>query len=372
LIVAYDLRYADGHFTGIGTHAYALLAALLELPGDDRYVVLWNPRLQHARYDLTPFTRHPRVTWVERQIPPLHPAGLLSLGAWLRHVRPDVYFSPFYLLPWRAPCPCVLTLHDVWPLRLPGDFPLHSRLLFRLSVQRARSARFIVTSSEFSRQEILELVRASPDRVRSIPLGAPPVAATAASLRPERLPEGRFALVVGDNRPRKNLAVLARAWALLPRESMPFLVSVGPADPRYLTATEWAARTGTRHVIGLGWVSEKELAWLYEHADMLLFPSFYEGFGLPLVEAFQRGVPVVAADIPTLREVADNAAWFADPNRPQDWADAVARLSSDPEEREALRRAGRSRASELSYRDTAQRTRALFEEACALQPRGES
>ena len=86
--------------------------------------------------------------------PPLHPLDPWRTGAWLRRVRPDVYYSPYFFLPLGAPCPSVLTIHDVWPLRMPEGLSPLRHLIYRMSLARARGARFIFTSSEFSRREI--------------------------------------------------------------------------------------------------------------------------------------------------------------------------------------------------------------------------
>lgn len=363
--IAYDLRYADGHFTGIGTHAYALLESLLALPGDERYAVLWNPDLGRPRYRLDRIASHPRVIWTEERFSPIHPLGTVQVGAWLRRIRPAVYFSPFYLLPVAARCPCVLTIHDVWPLRLPEGFSWARWLLYRASLFAARRARFIVTSSEFSRSEIITLVHVPPERVRSIPPGVPPGLAPVESSRPNRLPEAPFALTVGDNRPRKNLAVLARAWARMGPEPSLELVSAGPNDRRYPTLGDLAQTEGARRVTSLGWVREGELEWLYGHAEVVLFPTFYEGFGFPLAEAFARGVPTVASDIPVLHEIGEGVARFADPRNPDRWVEEIARLVASPEERLSLRALGRQRGQELSFRRTAERCLALLREVGA-------
>jgi alpha-1,3-rhamnosyl/mannosyltransferase len=365
MLIAYDLRYAADHFTGIGTHAFALFEALLALPGDERYAVLWDPRLSQRRYQVGRFAAHPRVRWTERAAGPLHPLGLLATSGWLREVAADVYLSPFYLRPPGAPCPCLLTIHDVWPLRLQEGLGGLRGLAFRASLAWARGAHTIVTSSEFSRREIVELMRLPERRVRAIRLGVPPRPPRVTPRRPAGAPAGPFALVVGDNRPRKNLATLARAWGLLGPEPALELVSAGPADPRYPTMERLAAEAGARGVSGLGWVEEAELEWLYAHATLVLFPTRYEGFGFPLVEAFERGLPVLAADIPVLREIGEGVCVFLDPDDPGAWAAAVARLAGASAERTALAAAGRLRASELRYEDTARATLALLHEAVA-------
>ena len=365
MLIAYDLRYAADHFTGIGTHAFALFQALLELPGEENYAVLWDPRLAHRRYDVLALANHPRVRWTERAANPLGPLGMIATAIWLRESRAEVYLSPFYLRPPAAPCPCLLTIHDVWPLRLKEGLDGWRGVAYRASLAWARGAHTIVTSSEFSRHEIVELMRLPERRVRAIRLGVPPRTQELTPRRPTRAPAGRFALVVGDNRPRKNLATLARAWALLGPEPPLHLVSVGPADLRYATMERLAVEAGARDVTGLGWVEESELEWLYANAKLALFPSRYEGFGFPLVEAFVRGLPAVAAGIPALREIGEEACVFLDPDDPAAWAAAVARLANSDGERERLALAGRTRAGELQYDRTARATLGLLREAVA-------
>src|SRR5262245_39058150 len=174
LLIGFDLRYAADHFTGIGTHAFALFEALLALPGDERYAVLWDPRLEHRRFDLTRFADHPRVCWAERAAGPLHPLGMVATAAWLRSCRANVYLSPFYLRPPAAPCPCLLTIHDVWPLRLREGLGGWRGIAYRASLTWARGAHTIITSSQFSRREIVELLHMSERRARAIRLWAAP------------------------------------------------------------------------------------------------------------------------------------------------------------------------------------------------------
>ncbi len=363
VLIAYDLRYAADHFTGIGTHAWALFTALLELPGDERYAVLWDPRLQSRRYDVRALASHPRVVWHERPIAPLGLQSPFQVGGWLRAVRPDAYLSPFYFAPIGAPCPVLLTIHDVWPLRLPEGFSRTRELIYRLSIQFARRARFIVTSSRFSRDEIVTLLPMPESRVRAIRLGVPPRPAHETARRPAALQPERFALVVGDNRPRKNLHTVARAWATFGEQPPLALVSAGPNDPRYPSLSTLATAERAHDVHSLGWVGEPELAWLYQNAEMILFPSRYEGFGFPLVEAFVHGRPTIAADIPVLREIADGVTWFVPVDAEREWADAVRTLASDPSLREQHARAGHTRAAELRYQETAVETLALVREA---------
>ena len=352
MIVAYDLRYACDHFVGIGTYAFALLDALLGLPGDEHYVVLWDPRQAHARFDFAELRSHPRATWVERPYPPLGLWALVQVGAWLRRLAPDIYFSPFHFLPLRPGCPCVLTVHDVRPLRFRAELDPVRGAVFRLSLQRACRARLLVTVSDFSRAEIVALLPTEPTRVRTIRPGVQPGLGKLVPERPPAAPAGPFALVVGDNRPHKNNAVLARAWASFGASPPLALVGAGPVDTRHPDLAVLASRTGAQ-ACHLGRVSQRELAWLYQHATLFLFPSCYEGFGSPLAEALAHGVPAVVSDLPVLRELGGAAACFVEPDRADRWAEAVAGLARDPGARERMRAAARERAAGLTYEQTA-------------------
>ena len=367
MIFAYDLRYVGDHFAGIGTFTFALLEELLELPGDERYLLLWDPRQPVTRFDLGRFRAHPRVEWVERHYDPTDARSVMSVGAWLRRAKPAVYFSPFSLRPVFSRCPEVLTLHDVTPLRV-RHIPSRYRFqLYRLSLRHALRARFILTVSQFSRQEILSLTHVRPERVRVALAGVAPWGPGLKPRRPAALTEDRFALLVGDNRPRKNHEVVASAWAALGPAPPLALVAAGPVDPRFTSLEDLARRTGARRIVQLGWVEPAELAWLYAHAEILLFPSVYEGFGSPLVEAFAHGLPVLASDIPVFHEVGAEAAVYVDPRDPAAWASAVLRLTGDSGEREHLRQAGLARAAELTYRKTAETTLAVLREAAGVQ-----
>jgi len=359
MTVSYDLRYASDHYPGVGTYAFRLLEALLALPSSAHFVVVWNPRLANGRFDLEVIRRHPRVTWVERPGLTLDLPGQWRLGRMLRRLRPSVFFSPFYLVPLSAgDCPLVLTLHDVLPLRHPDTHSRTAGLAFRLAVWGARWARQVVTVSEFSRDEIRALTGIR--RLVVARPGASPV--REGGTRPPSLPDGPFALVVGINKPHKNLETVAAAWSRLGPEPPLRLVSAGPEDGRYPGLERLAERHRAVGVTALGRVTEDELAWLYRQARLMLFPSTYEGFGSPLAEALAYGTPAAVADIPPLREIGDGAAAFVTPRDPEAWATAVRDLGADEGRRTAMRVASLKRAAELTYARTAETVLGLLEQ----------
>ena len=362
-LIAYDLRFAEDSYTGIGTHAYSLLDALLALPGDERYGVIWDDTLGNSRFDFEPIRRHPRVTWVEGRFAPRAVPSLWKIGKLLRDLDASVYLSPFYFMPLGAGCPCVLTLHDVWPLRWPQGLRFWPRTLYQLSIARTTGARFVLTSSEFSRREIAELSALQPEQVRVVTLGVPASGAGLEPRRPSGLPEGPYALVVGINKPHKNLSTLVAAWSRFGASPALRLVSAGPEDRRHPGLGRLATVTGAHKVTALGRVGEDELDWLYRHAELVLFPTLYEGFGLPMVEAFARGTPVIASDIPTLRETGEGIARFVPPLDVAAWAAAICEVARGARDREAMARAGLERARELTYERTARATLEVLREA---------
>jgi glycosyltransferase involved in cell wall biosynthesis len=217
-------------------------------------------------------------------------------------------------------------------------------------------ARFIITSSEFSRSEIMRSLPVSPARVRTIRLGVPAIRQAAKPRRPPGLDVEGFALVVGDNRPHKNLAALANAWARLGANPPLALVSTGPILPRYPSLMDLARESGAQRVHALGWSEEGEMEWLYQNAAIILFPSRYEGFGFPLVEAYARGCPTIAADIPTLREIGEGPTVFVQPGDFDGWASAVTDLARSDAERGRRRQEALARAASLDYRRTGEHT----------------
>ena len=356
LNVVYDLRYATDHFPGIGAHAHALLAALLKLPTDDRFRVLWRPTDHASRFDTGSFASHPRVDWTPVDAPALGVRAPFATGDRLRRLGGDVYLSPFYLEPVRALMPAVLTLHDAMHLAPEVRSPFGVRVRFALALRRARGAAAVLTSSRFSRDELIRRAGFAAERLHVVPLGVPPRWPGAVE-RPVGVPERAFALVVGGNRPHKGLATLARAWTRMGEARLVDLVSAGPLDPRFPSLDGLARRERAPGTHTLGQVSPGALEWLYVNALFLVLPSAYEGFGLPLLEAAARGTPVIASDIPALREIGEGAVRFVPAGDDAAWADAVASLAADAPERERLRRAGLERAAGHDYADVARRIR---------------
>jgi glycosyltransferase involved in cell wall biosynthesis len=262
----------------------------------------------------------------------------------LRRLRPAlVHFQ--HALPLGLSCPGVVTVHDLSFERQPGLMRFGDRLVFRTAVPRSvRRAARVIAVSERTKRDLVDLYRAPAAKIAVIPNGIDPV------FRPGENGTGGYALLVGAIQARKNPLAAAEAAA---RVGLP-LVAAGPARDAAL-----ARELGRRGVVMRGYVTKEELAELYRGAACLLFPSRYEGFGLPVLEAMASGTPVVAADEAALREVAGDAAVFAPPDALAEGIERALR------ERETLVLAGLERARLFSWETAARRTLAVYREVLA-------
>jgi glycosyltransferase involved in cell wall biosynthesis len=285
--------------------------------------------------------------------------------------RADVLHAS-YVAPYRTRCPVVVSVHDVSFRRFPEFFSWRDRLLFstlfRSSVHRAAA---ILTLSSHARDEIkrfypnlrapIHVVPAAPNQAFR-PLDADAAVAVVSRLG-IRTP---FLLAVGTVQPRKNLARLIEAFGDVRRRHPDVsLVIVGPSGFRAASLEEAIVTRGLRDAVRLvGYVSADDLTALYNRAVALVYPSVYEGFGLPVVEAMACGRPVIAANTSSLPEVAGNAALLVDPFDVSALASAMERLLTDPGHADELGARGLGRAAEFSWHRTAVAALAAFEAVC--------
>ncbi len=269
-----------------------------------------------------------------------------SLPRLLRRVRPALAHF-VHALPLACPCPAIVTVQDLSFERQPGVMGWKDRLVFRRAVPRAvRKAERVLAISERTKRDLLELYDVEPGRVVVTPLGVDP------AFTPGNGRRDSFVLFVGTIERRKNPLAAAEAARALGRQ----LVAVGPPKDTELAGELRRAGADVR-----GYVSKTELAELYRAAACVVLPSSYEGFGLPLVEAMASDTPVVAAPDEALREVAGEAAIFAEAEA---LAPAIQRALA---ERDRLVEAGRERVKQFSWQETARRTLSVYREVIAAQ-----
>jgi glycosyltransferase involved in cell wall biosynthesis len=244
----------------------------------------------------------------------------------------------------------------------------------RLTVRRtAQMASHIITISEYTRRDIISTYRIAPERVSVTPLAAPAHFKPASVEEVERVRglygiEGEYLLAVGSIQPRKNLVRLVRAYAALRREraSLPQLVLVGKRAWLYGETLRAVEQCGVSdRTIFTGYVGESDLPALYTGATCFVYPSFFEGFGLPPLEAMQCGTPVITGDRTSLPEVVGDAGLLVDPFDEVALGGAIARLVDDAALRSELRARGLSRASMFSWEKTARETLEIYERAAS-------
>ena len=294
----------------------------------------------------------------------------------LRH-RIDLLFSPYFSLPIRVNTRTTLTVHDVIPLILPEYAPSSGlKAYFRLVSAAARRADAVVTDSKHSAGDVARVLGVHADRVHVIYLGVdqrfrqPVVLESVRELRVRLgLPE-RFMLYLGGTDPRKNTDVLLNALRVLRdrgQRVMPLALVASRRSSARHAAWEAcdpranATRLGvTEQVQFLDWIDEVDKPALYAAARAFVFPSRYEGFGLPPLEAMAAGTPVLCSSASSLPEVVGNAGLLLNPDDAESWADALVRIDEDASLREELALRGREQAAQFTWERTTAELAALF------------
>ncbi len=288
--------------------------------------------------------------------------------------RQSLLHSLYFAAPLYSPIPVVVTVHDLIPLLLPGYHRSRASRMYALLMRSAvRRAHAILTVSDHAREEIVRVLRVPEDRVFVTPEAAGSEFACASNPVREAevrarygLPE-RYFLYLGGAEKRKNLELLVRAWmAVAPdmanRDVRLVIVARFPPPDTLYPDIPWLVRTmGPNAGIELlEQVDEADKPRVYRMALAFCFPSIYEGFGLPPLEAMAAGVPVIAADATSLPEVVGDAGILLDPHDRSAWAETMVRLVDSPLERTEWQRRGRLRASQFSWEETARRTAAVY------------
>jgi len=365
--IGLDARELQGRATGVGRYLRRLLEAWPAAGGDSVFAYFNGPAPSEqpscgARLEARGLgARTARgLVWQELRLP-----------AAARADRLDVFFAPAYACPLRLRVPRVTTVHDLSFFAIPHDFAppdaARRRALVSLSV---RASRRLVAVSDFTRRELAAFLPESAGKVVTIPHGAD--AGAASDLRERARAalgvRGPLLLSVGSILNRRRLPELLRAVARLVRRHPDLTLHVvgeNRTHPRLDLARLRSELGLTHHVQLSGFLSDEELLLRYAAADLAVYLSDYEGFGIPVLEAMAHGLPVVTSARPATGEIFAGAARLVDPRDVGAIADALAALVSEPVEQARLVARGKALAAQYSWSDAALRTRAVLAEAAA-------
>jgi glycosyltransferase involved in cell wall biosynthesis len=367
LRVGFDGRALSSPAAGVRRYASALLPALIAIDDLDIVVLGGDPGLVPEGAAHVDEPRHPptNLGW-----------SLVGLPRAARRARVDVLHAPAYTAPlWGAP-PLVLTVHDVSYARRPEWYPYRRDFIRRAFYRRsARAARIVVTDSEFSAAEIFAAYAIPREHIVVAPLGVSdrftPGGGGTTSGSACELPQAisaPFVLHVGDLHERRNLPTLVDAVIGARRHlggaAAMSLVLAGIDRGVGDGICAIAARAGVPEaVVKLGAVSEDLLVSLYRCAAALVYPSLYEGFGLPVLEAMACGTPVIASRAASIPEVAGDAGILLDPLDVAAWTAAIVSVVNEDARRSAMRNRGLARAAEFTWARTAALTLGAYRRA---------
>jgi glycosyltransferase involved in cell wall biosynthesis len=287
---------------------------------------------------------------------------LVASSWWARRRGADLVHSPATLGPAYTSMPTVITIHDMlyWSHSELMSTPLYTGPVKWMEKRGARNATRIITDSQVSADEIVKYLDFPADRLHVVPLAA----TDRVEGMPRRTMPENVVLASGQRRPHKNWTGLIRALALVEEDIRPQLVITGARGADPLQPLVDRLELG-RWVTLKGWIDDDELARLRERARAMAMPTLCEGFGLPVLEAMAMGLPVMASNIPVLREVGGDAALWFDPRSTRSIADALRVVATRPERMAELSEAGLAQAQLFSWRRVAEETLDVFQWALA-------
>jgi glycosyltransferase involved in cell wall biosynthesis len=365
--IAIDARKLQDY--GIGTYVRNLLKQLARQDHATEYILLCREHDRGIAPELGPNFRavaeRSRAYSVREQF---------AVPLDLRRERAALFRAPHYVLPPLTPCRSVVTIHDCIHLRFPQYLPsrigyAYARAAMWTAIHRAAR---IITVSEASKRDILRYFQIPESRIDVIynaiddRFWVPPDPDQMERVRERYQLNAPFILYAGNIKPHKNLERLIEAFHLLRHDEAlkdVQLLIIGDEISKYAMLRRAVHRHKLhKHVRFFGFVSNETLAALYRLAAVFVFPSLYEGFGLPPLEAMASGTPVITSNVSSLPEVVGDAALMIDPYEPSAIADAMRRVLADPDLRASLRAKGLARAREFSWERSIKRVRDIYHE----------
>lgn len=372
--VIVDARKAADY--GIGTYIRRLGAACAHLAPCDEFIFLGHvdrdvPPGEAVRTsgEMPPLTGN-NISWQPNTSANYGAAELVSVSMQVRKLGGDVFHAPHYVYPVMLPCPGVVTIHDCIHLRFPKQLPnpaagIYARLMIRRAV---RAADRVIAVSQATRDDLVELVDADSNKIEVIPHGCDPYFLE--QPEPEELDavkqrhglERPFLLSVTNIKPHKNLKRLLQAFGQLHHDypDLELVIAGGSLTSHPDLQGVCSECDISNRVRSLGFLPKSELRALYRLAEIFVFPSLYEGFGLPPLEAMASGTPVVASRTSAIPEVVGHSGLLVNPFRVDSIAEAIRTLLDNDSFRAGLGQQGRNRARTFDWEESARRVLAVY------------
>lgn len=336
--------------TGVEQYSNEIISALLD-EVEDFEVRLYTPEW---------IARFPRK--LQKRIRAKRLWTLVRLSWEMLWDKPDVLFVPAHVLPFFAPRASFVTVHDIAYEKIPESYGWMKRKYLRWSTRRAlHKAKKVIVPTESVKMDLIEIYKADAEKIVVVPHGVSPLpSVTAVQVKNFYKKHGLsqkepLFFFIGRLESKKNLLTLVEAWSIVQKMySKGRLMLAGMNGHGFEEIAARIEKEGlSESILTPGYISEVEASCLFHSATCFIFPSREEGFGLPVLQAFEAGCLVIASDIPPLREVAGDAALFADPGYPKDFAEQMMRILEDDKLRADLALKAAAQLKKFSWEKTA-------------------
>jgi glycosyltransferase involved in cell wall biosynthesis len=370
--IAIDARMLDAPYTGVGRYTKNLIVAIRNIDDQNEYIFIVGDT-----YDSKIF-RGKNFKIVRWRYRPFSLRSIFLLYKLLLKERIDIFHSPFCVAPLLAKCPVILTIHDLMAIKYPGFFTgrrflarilgrIYFKIFMTLSIRKARA---VIVDSKQIEEDLIDFMPHALPKTAVIYGGVDEcfrkiVEETKIVVFREKYNlKKKIILYLGSTRPHKNLPRLIKAFGKLVSQSDSDyqLVIAGEKDKNLLVLKNLSHELGlSNRIVFLNHLSQEELLLLMNAANIFMFTSLYEGFGLPPLEAMACGTPVIASNAASVPEVVGDAAMLVNPKDDREIASAMLRLLTDDSLRQELIRKGFQRIRLFSWENTAKKTIGVYQ-----------
>lgn len=362
--IAIDARVISDKMHGIARYAYQLINALAKIDSENEYIILFN-----EEKILNAVTQNNNFRFLKCDIKVYSLKEQFLIPFILKREGIDIYHSPTFSAPIFAPCKVVMTIHDMIHLIYAKQYSAFKNMYYKLIVKTAVTrANRLITVSENSKKDISQFLNVSEDKIFSIHNGVDKKFSlenqnkSKEAIKKKYPISNNYILYVGNEKPHKNASNVIRAFDLfIKKNSLIYSLVMLGVSGKYIEKI--TGQSLPKYFVSINEVNnDADLISLYRESSLLLCPSYYEGFGLPLLEGMACGTPIITSNNSSIPEVVGDTAIMVDPNNINQISDEIKRVLSDKNLKETLIEKGKNRAKIFTWQKTAQKTLEVYEE----------